>query len=199
MNNRSEDAVGISLGWNCGAASGGLSLGIRKKKGEGYKTCPFDIMNSNLPGIVKCLEEDFAYFLDSDYLKLVHIPPTEKYHAGDTLLVNTRYGFIFNHESPGHANLYLTEQWPGGKEHYVKDDFLEFKKRYSSRIANFKEYMKSGNPITFLMNHPHRNYTCIEECIKRVYPGVSFTFYNTNNDSNDTEKYDAIHKQMGVV
>jgi hypothetical protein len=57
----------------------------------------------------------------------VDIPLTEKYHAGDTLLENTRYGFIFNHESPGHAN----------KEHFIKNDFLEFKKRYFSRIDNF--------------------------------------------------------------
>lgn len=195
----SEGRVGISLGWNCGAATRGVELGIRKTKERGYKTCPFDIMNSNLPGIIKCLEEDFAHFLDSDYLKLVDIPVTEKYHAGDTLIVNTRYGFIFNHESPGHANLYLTEEWRGGKYHFVKDDFLEFKKRYSSRIANFKEYMNSANTITFLVNHPHIEYKCIEDCIKKIYPGVAFSFHDTCKDSNDTEMYDAIHKQMGLI
>ena len=198
MNNISEGAVGISLGWNCGAASDGLSLGIRKKKEGGYKTCPFDIMNSNLPGIVKCLEEDFAHFVDSEYLKLVDFATTEKYHPGDTLIVNTRYGFIFNHESPGHANLYIKEQWPGGKDHFVKDDFLEFKKRYSSRIANFRNYLNSGHPITFLVNHPHRDYRSIEECIKKVCPGLSFTFFNTHNDIRDREKYEGIHKQMGL-
>jgi hypothetical protein len=193
------DNVGISLGWNCGAASHGVALGIRKKREEGYKTCPFDIMNSNLPGVIKCLEEDFAYFLDSKYLKLIDIPTTEKYHSGDTLLINTRYGFIFNHESPGHANLYLTEEWVGGKDHFVKNDFLEFKKRYSSRIGNFNNYMKSGKSITFLLNHPHTEYRYIEECIKKMYPGVSFSFHNANACGKDTEIFDAIHKQMRLI
>jgi len=193
------DSVGISLGWNCGAATKGVEMGIRKKREDGYKTCPFDIMNSNLPGIIKCLEEDFAHFLDSDYLKLVDIPVTEKYHAGDTLILNTRYGFIFNHESPGHANLYITEKWEGGKEHFVKDDFLEFKKRYSSRIQNFRAYMKSGNTIRFLMNYPHTEYGGIADCIKKVYPTVSFSFYNTNEGGTDAEIFNAIHKQMGLI
>ena len=195
----SLDTIGISLGWNCGASSEGIALGIRKKKMEGYKTCPFDIMNSNIPGIIKCLEEDFSHFLDSDCLKLVDIPITEKYHTGDTLIINTRYGFIFNHESPGHANLYITEKWGGGKEHFVKDDFLEFKKRYSLRIENFKGYMKSGNNITFLMNYPHSEYKTIEECIKKVYPAVSFSFYNTNPNATGKEIFHAISKQMSLV
>ena len=193
------ESIGISLGWNCGAAIGGVALDLRKKRKFGYKTCPFDIMNSNLPGIIKCLEEDFAYFLDSEYLKLVDIPTTEKYHAGDTLIMNTRYGFIFNHESPGHANLYITEKWEGGKEHFVKNDFLEFKKRYSSRIQNFRDYMNSRNPIVFLMNHPHTEYGGIDDCIKKVYPTVSFSFYNTNKDGTGTEIFHAIHKQMGLI
>lgn len=193
------ESIGISLGWNCGAAGQGVTLGIRKKKEDGYKTCPFDLMNSNLPGIIKCLEEDFAHFVDSNYLELVDIPITEKYHSGDTLIMNTRYGFIFNHESPGHANLFLTEQWLGGKDHFVKNDFLEFKKRYSLRIGNFREYMNSGNPIMFLMNYPHTEYSNIEMCIKKVYPTVSFSFYNTNKDGTGREIFDAIHKQMGLI
>ena len=156
-------------------------------------------MNSNLPGIIKCLEEDFAHFVDSNYLKLVDIPITEKYHSGDTLIMNTRYGFIFNHESPGHANLFLTEQWVGGKDHFVKNDFLEFKKRYSSRIENFRDYMNSGNPIVLLMNYPHTEYSTIEMCIKKVYPTVSFSIYNTNKDGTDREIFHAIHKQMGLI
>jgi hypothetical protein len=194
-----RECVGISLGWNCAAARGGVTLGLRKRKKEGYKTCPFDIMNSNIPGIIQCIEEDFAHFLDSAYLKLVDIPTTEKYHSADTLIMNTRYGFIFNHESPGHANLYITEQWAGGKEHFVKNDFLEFKKRYSSRIQNFIDYMNSGNTIRFLMNYPHTEYRGIEDCIKKAYPAVSFSFYNTNKDGTDTEIFHAIHKQMGLI
>jgi hypothetical protein len=113
--------------------------------------------------------------------------------------MNTRYGFIFNHESPGHANLYITEKWEGGKEHFVKNDFLEFKKRYSSRIQNFRGYMNSGKTIRFLMNYPHTEYGGIADCIKKVYPTVSFSFYNTNEGGTDAEIFHAIHKQMGLI
>ena len=191
--------IGISLGWNCGAATHGVSLGIRKRKKEGYKTCPFDIMNTNIPGIIKCLQEDFKHFTDPDYLKLIDIPTTEMYHAGDKLIINTRYGFIFNHESPGHANLYTIENWEGGIDHFVKDKYSAFKKRYDARIQNFREYIMSGEHIIFLVNHPYQDYNKLGECIRNVYPGISFTFYNTNREGGrDVDMFKIIHKQMGV-
>jgi hypothetical protein len=191
--------VGISLGWNCGAAKNGVGLGIRKRKKDGYKTCPFDIMNTNIPGIIKCLKEDFKHFTDTDYLKLINIPTTEKYHAGDTLIINTRYGFLFNHESPGHANLYQVENWEGGKEHFIRDNFKEFKKRYDARIQNFRDYIMSNDHIIFLVNHPYQDFANLGECIRNVYPSLSFTFYNTNNEGGrDIDIFNDIHKQMGV-
>jgi hypothetical protein len=48
--------VGISLGWNCNSAIYGVNNGIRLEKKDGYKTCPFDEMLSNLPGIIKCIK-----------------------------------------------------------------------------------------------------------------------------------------------
>jgi len=192
----SKEKVGISLGWNCGSASGGVSLGLRKTREEGYKTCPFDLCNSNLAGIIKCLEENFSHFCDSNYLKLVDIPLTEKYHAGDTLLVNTRYGFIFNHESPGHANIYLHQNWEGGKEHFIKNDFLEFKKRYSSRIDNFFNYLKSNNKIIFLVNYPHDDFSDLDTCIRKTYPDLSFVIQNTNKKKEHKDRFDLIGKQM---
>lgn len=44
--------------------------------------------------------------------------------AGETLLVHTRYKIIFNHKSPGHANLWVQQGWPG----FVANDFAEFKR-----------------------------------------------------------------------
>ena len=40
--------VGISLGWNCNSASYGVDNGIRKRKIDGYMTCPFDEMVTNI-------------------------------------------------------------------------------------------------------------------------------------------------------
>jgi hypothetical protein len=58
--------VGISLGANCGAAARGKFFGVRASKEQGYKTCPFDLILSNYPGLLKCLREDFKNFSDFD-------------------------------------------------------------------------------------------------------------------------------------
>ena len=55
--------IGISLGWNCTSAIYAVDSGIRHKKGNGYNTCPFDIMVSNYNGIVNCLNDNFSDFL----------------------------------------------------------------------------------------------------------------------------------------
>ena len=39
--------VCISLGWNCHSAVHSVNTGLRSRKIDGYKTCPFDEMVSN--------------------------------------------------------------------------------------------------------------------------------------------------------
>ena len=50
---------GISLGQNCHSAIVGVSMGLRKTKQNGYKTCPFDEMVTNYKGIIECIKDDF--------------------------------------------------------------------------------------------------------------------------------------------
>ena len=64
------NSEGISLGWNCSAAQEGLVLNLRKNKNHGYNTCPFDMMITNYIGLCKCIEDDFKYFCDPNYLEL---------------------------------------------------------------------------------------------------------------------------------
>ena len=133
----------------------GVHLKIRKTKMEGYNTCPFDEMNSNYDGIFLCLKEDFKYFCDPEYLILRKFPSDCKYYPDETLIYNTRYNFIFNHESPGHANLYQTQAWVGGINHYIDNHYEKFIERYERRIANFRNYILSGEHITFLVTGPN--------------------------------------------
>lgn len=144
----------ISLGWNCYSASMGVSIGLRKTKAMGYRTCPFDEMNTNYAGIVQCLREDFKHFCDPNYLAIHTFPSTCKYYPNEDIIVNTRYGFIFNHESPGHADLYKTQAWPGGKTHYIDNNYEKFIERYSRRIQNFRNYLQSGDVLQFLITYP---------------------------------------------
>lgn len=95
-------SCGISLGWNCISAMDGVARGLRERKQNGYLTCPFDQAMTNYPGVIKCLEDDFARFLDPKYLTIIVDPENN-----DSLVYNTYYKFLFNHESPGHAGIYI--------------------------------------------------------------------------------------------
>ena len=168
--------VGISLGWNCNAAIEGVRLNIRKTKKEGYLTCPFDAMVANLEGVIKCLEEDFENFCKSIYLDFVTRPQnvTHLSHLkeNEKLLRNNYYGFLFNHESPGHSDLYITQNWKGGINHYVDNDYFEFKQRYNRRIDNFRNYLKGQNEITFIIHRyrtdeTDRNIIKLNDVLKR--------------------------------
>jgi len=176
--------IGISLGHNCAAAAAGVGLRLRGVKANGYMTCPFDEMNSSYEGMVKCLEEDFAHFADPSDLNLVERPTDCAYYPGETLLCNTRYGFIFNHESPGHADLYKTQAWTGGKMHYVDDSFRYFRERYGRRIENFRTYCRSGGAVTLLISSYPRSFDDLLRIMRTRYPMTTFVVHrlDINND-----------------
>jgi hypothetical protein len=140
--------VGISMGNCCEAAIWGCDNQVRLKKEDGYKTCPFDLCVSNYNGVVDCINNDFRDFTNPDYLLLTSthnnilvrgVRPNEK------LIFNTKYNFCFNHESPFHADLYLSENWPNGPDHYIMNNFQLFLERYNRRINNFIEYLNTPN------------------------------------------------------
>jgi hypothetical protein len=139
VNNHNINA--ISLGNVCHSAVWAVNNHLRTKKAEGYKTCPFDLMVSNYAGIVKCINDDFKYFCDLEYLRYVE---------GEGNITNTYYNFAFNHETPGHANLYLKEKWVEGKNHYVNHKFKHFIERYNARIQHFRDYLHNKNGVTIL-------------------------------------------------
>jgi len=169
---------GISLGWNCSGAIDGVKLGLRKTKEEGYKTCPFDMMNSNYIGMCKCIEDDFKYFCDPNYLELrkgpkmsVHIP---NQNDEEYWIYNTYYNFAFNHEAPGHGSLYLSERWVGGIEHFVVNNFENFIIRYNKRIENFRNYLKNSDYINFILwRYNSIPYELLDIILKK-YPNLKF-------------------------
>jgi hypothetical protein len=174
---------GISLGWNCHSAFIGVSTGLRKTKQNGYKTCPFDEMITNYKGIIECIKDDFEFLCDIKYLKLIKIPPESKYlntnGDGDLMIYNTKYKFLFNHESPGHANFFIHQKWTKGINHYVMNDYEEFINRYKRRIQNMKDLLNSKNMITFILTRPHTELCDISELnevIINKYPFLKFKF-----------------------
>lgn len=169
---------GISLGWNCSGASDGTKLGLRNIKENGYKTCPFDMMISNYIGICKCIEDDFKYFCDPQYLELRQGPLNSKHIPNqkdeEMWIYNTYYGFAFNHEAPGHGDLFLSERWIGGVNHFVENNFENFIKRYTNRINNFRNYLNECDYINFILWRYNSIPYELVDILKNKYPNLKF-------------------------
>lgn len=175
--------IGISLGMKCDSAVWGVSNGLRKTKEKGYKTCPFDEMLSNYPGLVECLKDDFKYFCDTKYLTLLDTP-------NGPFIYNTKYRFVFNHESPGHADLHVLQKWPEGKNHFINNNYFHFIERYTRRIQNFRNYLKNPNHyISFILqryNTYQINLTELRDALKIHYPNLRYyihILFITNTDA----------------
>ena len=183
--------VGISLGWNCNSAVEGVKLGIRKTKRQGYLTCPFDEMVSNYEGIIKCIETDFKFFCDASFLELVSKPKNTNINTvkdNEKLIRNNYYNFLFNHESPGHADLFISQKWQGGQNHFIDNNYDEFKKRYNRRIENFRNYLNDPNNIIIFILHRYNtnenNISKLNDVIKIKYPLLKYEFYFLNVQYN---------------
>ena len=171
--------VYISLGWNCYSAMWGVENNLRKTKQCGYNTCPFDIMVTNYVGICECINDDFKYMCDDTFLELI------KVNENEYTIYNNKYNFAFNHESPGHANLYLTENWENGKEHFVMNNYENLKIRYSKRINNFVEYLSEpNNEIIFIMttwNKTDDDMHLLKNILSIKYPKLIYKFILLND------------------
>lgn len=173
-----EKQIAISLGWNCGPATYGVAQGIRKTKANGYRTCPFDEMVTNLPGVIQCIQEDFKYFMDDNFLEIKECP----FNVGGTvrgerLIYNTRYNFYFNHESPGHAGLYISQGWKGGINHYVDNNYALLKERYNKRVQAFRDYVEQGQQgteVVFIVFRYNKDVAELEKALQHTYPNLKY-------------------------
>jgi hypothetical protein len=162
--------IGISLGNVCNSAVYGIQNGLRGDKLSGYNTCPFDLMISNYKGICKCIEDDFLHFCDPKHL------------IKRKILYNNYYDFFFNHEYNPEKKLHEKQKWPGGVEHFVKNNFKNFKERYSKRIENFKNYLKNPNYfIVFIIqfkkeDQPNKDLKELRDILKKKYPNLQYEF-----------------------
>lgn len=173
--------VGISLGWNCTAAINGIARGLRIPKSAGYKTCPFDICATNYDGVVQCISEDFQFFTDPYYLEVMSAPfqiGNNSIALGEKLIYNNRYKFFFNHESPEHGDLYLKEEWPGGKDHFIQNNFEMFRKRYDARIQNFRNYILQGEKVIFILHRYQTNTVELDKVLKEKYPNLDYDIHH---------------------
>lgn len=182
------NAVGISLGMKCDSAIWGVENSIRDTKVNGYQTCPFDEMISNLPGIIECLRDDFKYFCDPEQLCLL-------FTGTEHFVYNKKYRFAFNHESPGHDDLFKSQEWPEGMTHYINNNYAHFIKRYTKRIQSFRNYL--SNPKNFIIfilkryNTYQKDLCELKKALRLHYPNLNFHIVIlpvNNNDAKNTLK-----------
>lgn len=166
-----QDIYGISLGFQCNIPVELINLNIKKKKKYGGNTCVFDLMVTNVDGIIKCINENFANFFELNINK-------------DNYIYNN-YNFYFNHESniPDEHSLWEKEKWIEGPNHFVNNNFKNLKKRYQDRIKNFNDYINDKDGIIFMIG---LKYGGLPEQIKldelkdaliNTYPNLKFKLY----------------------
>lgn len=181
-----EDMVGVSLGWCCFPAMYGVSKGIRGRKVDGYKTCPFDLMNSNIKGVTSCFDTDFEDFCNPKYLSLQEREgPLEKRY----IIVNTKLGFKFNHESPYHANLHERQKWEE-PFYFVRENFLKLQEIYQKRIDNFRTYCLLGKVLFILQLRKESEQNLLlslSRAIERAYPRLEYDFVVLPPDQKNLE------------
>lgn len=183
--------IGISLGWNCSSAVYEVENKIRQTKIDGYLTCPFDELVSNLPGILLCIKNDFNNFVNEEYLELVQNTDEIKllninFNHDGLVFRHKEYKFIFNHEGP--SELHLKEKWPGGINHFIDNNYLKFKERYQQRINNFKNYLNDkNNYIIFIIKYAmdDNNTINFHNVIREKYPDLKYECCFLKNNVND--------------
>jgi len=187
LENKMDKKTAISLGNVCTSAVYGLREGLRPSKKGGYKTCPFDLMCTNIDGIIDCLNTDFKYFCDPKFLKVKDLG-TE--NGEDRFMIrHTKYKWKFNHESfaPGEAYLYARENWENGVYTFVNNNFEKLVERYTKRIDNFKYYCESDYYVTFILQLCREEYS--DGLMERLHDAIKTRFskleYEIKVISND--------------
>jgi hypothetical protein len=108
-------------------------------------------------------------------VEISEISENANYMAEDIVIQNKHYNFIFNHESPHHKNLWITEKWEGGKGHFADNNFKKFIERYTTRIENFRNYLTSGEKILFIITKENENLRELHDALRERYPALDYS------------------------
>lgn len=140
----------ISIGYNCDPRMY-LRWEHNLQKSNGYLSCPFDLCVTSYEAFRNCIDTDFEDFFKD--LRLIPGPNA----TGDRSLcgkggqnITNAYGMVFNHEGSTHSHQF--KEAKNDDEFFIRDDFKEFRLRYSKRIENYLHYIKTNNEITFVYN-----------------------------------------------
>ena len=170
--------IKISLGKNCNPRIY-LKRYLNLSKKNGYNSCPFDLCITSFDALCKTLESNFNNFFDD--LKIIpwnNADGDRRLTGVGLTCITNKSGIIFNHEGSGHSHLF--KEGKNDDEYYTRNNFKEFRKRYSNRILNFKNYCKKSNEITFFYNHKDFDESIIKNIIINTYGKKTIKFISLN-------------------
>jgi hypothetical protein len=126
-----------------------IKYSLQLSKNQGYKSCPFDLCITPYQALYECLNTDFKYFFDELHLIPGENGDGDRSQCGKGLQnITNKYGIIFNHESSTHSHLF--RDGTNDDDFYIRDDFIEFKKRYKQRISNFYNHIEKNDKIVLV-------------------------------------------------
>jgi len=138
----------ISIGCQCSPRIY-IKNALQLSKKQGYDSCPFDLCMTPYQALYDCLQTDFQHFFDDLHLVEGDNADGDRSHCGRGLEnIRNKYGMTFNHEGSTHSHLF--SNGTNDDLFYIRDDFLEFKKRYTTRIANFHKYIEENEEIILI-------------------------------------------------
>ncbi|MDR3647152.1 MAG: DUF1796 family putative cysteine peptidase [Candidatus Babeliales bacterium] len=159
--NSKEETLVVSIGGACLAAIQIYNLGLRKA------AYPFDVIYSDLDGIINAIKTDFAYFIDIKYLTRKRF--NNKYH-----LYNPSYNFIFPHDLHSDNGKKLNLK-------YEREKIIDFQEKYKRRIARFKDLENFKGKVYFLRTYSKNvqpdtigNLIKLRDLISKKFPKLNF-------------------------
>ena len=178
----------LSLGLNCQPIMSAIKDRLVPDREGGRLTSVFDLCWTTSEALCHFIETEFTDFFDDIALignprRDFRTPTGELLYSfvlnaayGD-LIVNAKYGMIFNHESPGHPTLANTENW-GSPQRFCRNNFHEFRARYARRIETFlstiDSCIKNDAELIFLLIANSEDREIIANSLARKYPELKF-------------------------
>lgn len=153
------EGVLVSLGVDCFPRIMAKKFGYLKGKEDGGLTLPFDLAFHEYNMILELLQNDFAGYTD----------PENLFINENGYIQHQYYKTVFNHESEN----------PEQTVHFMKNNGEEFVKRYSKRINNFYQTMRSNNKFVFVL-HYNKYPLELVDLIKTKWPDKEFLIITLN-------------------
>lgn len=175
----SNSNIYLSIGCQCNPRMY-IKNTLNLSKIGGYKSGPFDLCITPFDSLCECLKTNFKHFFDDLHTISGVNSDGDRSMCGPGLLnITNYYGMTFNYEGATHSHLFTESK--NDDEFYIRNDFYEFKKRYSSRIKNFIDYIENNNEITLVHSlYPgicdERDLSKIRDILEEKYPGKEFKF-----------------------